>query len=81
MARKSMVAKVSYIGKHPRLGDGQTIPINLVLKHGYVDFTQDDDYDISNHDIIEKDWDFVPDLYEQDWYWNSTTSEFQITTP
>lgn len=79
--RKSLIVTSSYTGYHPRLGASQTIPVNLVIKHGFTDFTQDPEYDSGKHQIIEKNFDFDPDIYEQDWFWNSSTQTFQQTAP
>lgn len=78
MKQQVEIAKIEHIGMHPRLGGDQTIPINMVIKHGYTDFTLEEDvYDATKHTIIEKEFAFIPIIQEQDWYWNATTEEFQ----
>ena len=82
MVQKNVIAKIAYTGFHPRLGDGQSVPQNLVLKFGTVStFENDGDYDNSKHQTIEKDFFYDPPINEQDWYWNSSTTTFQKTQP
>ena len=80
-ARKYMVCSASYVGRHPRLGDGQTIPVNLVLKHGYTDFTNDGAYDAEKHVIKEKEREVPWNIKETDVYWNEAAGDIQTTPP
>jgi len=79
--RQTMVCTEEHTGFHPRLGDSQTIPVNLVMKYGNTNLEDDDDYDAEKTVIIEKNWVDDPTIEEQDWYWNSSTEEFQQTAP
>lgn len=57
MIRKEVIDKVS----------------KRVKRHGFCDFENDGTFDSETEEIIEKDFDFVPNINIQDWYWNGTT--------
>jgi hypothetical protein len=80
MNRQIMIAKIEHTGIHPRLGSGQTIPIYLVLAHGYTDLTKNAEYDTDKHQIYEED-PLLGDILEEDWYRNPTSGEYQQTAP
>ena len=74
-----VAAKIEHIGYHPRLGANQTIPIRLVIRSGYTDFVNDGNFNAPNEEVIVKEVVLKPRLRYQDWYWNATTQEFQMT--
>jgi hypothetical protein len=81
MARKNLVATSQYTGYHPRLGADSTVPENLLVTHGFTDFTLDSKYNASHHTIVEKDHEIGVDIRNQDYFWNSSTEEFQTSPP
>lgn len=45
-----------------------------VLRHGFSDFVNDGKFNSETEEVIEKDFNFSPDIDEgQDWYWNGST--------
>lgn len=63
------------------MGHEQTIPLNLVIKHGYPpqSFSNEEWFDSDKHIEIQKDFLFFPEICEQDWYYNGES--FQETPP
>ena len=52
-----------------------------VKRHGFSDFANDGTFDSGTEEIIEKSASLVPGIHAQNWYWNASTQEFQITAP
>ena len=79
--RHFVIAKIGHTGLHPRLGPEQTIPINLVIRHGFSDFENDGTFNSINESIVVKNTRLSSSIRKQDWYYNSSTEEFQETQP
>jgi len=79
--KRFVVAKIEHTGKHPRLGASQTIPVHLVIRYGFSDLANDGQFNGTNEEIVQDNSVLDPDIDEQDWYWNSSTEEFQQTAP
>ena len=45
-----VIAKQEHIGNHPRLGENQTIAVNMLLRWGYCKFDDGDELVISTRD-------------------------------
>ena len=78
-----IIAKIEHTGKHPRLGAGQTIPANLVLRWG---FTPADSWTINATNEEKKGAEsFInppgKSLRDQDFYYNSVTGQLQEEAP
>lgn len=52
---------------------------NQVLRWGYCDFENDGSFDGSNEEIIENDFNFQPDIDQQDWFWDDVGQTFYTT--
>lgn len=48
----------------------------VVKRHGFCDFANDGQFDPDTEQIIEKDFDFDPDIDDVTWTWNATTETF-----
>ena len=44
-----------------------------VKRWGFCEFRDDGSFDPDTEEIIETEFDFEPDIDEQDWYWNGET--------
>lgn len=54
---------------------------NQVLRHGYVDFTNESCFDSNTETMITARNTIDIWIMEQSWYWNADTQEFQTTQP
>jgi len=76
--KNHVVAKQEHTGTHPRLGEEQTIPINLHMgPYGYCEFDVDDIDTMQ----VSSECRLRPRPRDQDWYWNASTEAFQDTPP
>lgn len=48
-----------------------------VKRHGYTTFT----IDPNTEQVIEMDFDFIPNINEQDWYYDEVNNTFVQTPP
>ncbi len=76
MKNKFVIAKIEHIGLHPRLGSGQTIPINLLLRYGKCDFENESIFNTENETIIENGLSGM-DMRYQDYIYNHETELFE----
>jgi len=47
-----------------------------VLRHGFVDFENEDVFDPDTEEVIEMDFDFIPGIDRQDWYYDKENNTF-----
>ena len=73
MTKKEVISKIEHIGLHPRLGPDQTIPVNLVIREGYVEFEINEEIEF----LVQIEFTFIPNSREVDWFYNSELQTFE----
>ena len=79
--RNFVVAKIEHTVMHPRLGAEETIPVDLVIREGFPDFESESVFNGTNELQITQNTILSPRIKSQDWYYNSSTEEFQESAP
>jgi len=70
-----VIAKIEFIGHHPRLGDDTLIPINTVLRWGCCNFLEDGSWEADNNTLLTERNEKLP-IKTQDYVYQIGTDSF-----